>query len=169
MPHDLGRGQKIEWLGSTQRKEKDMRNNHMTPETAAKIEAFQDHFWNFDWSNRDDFAKDWVALMRESLDAGGLDFNSREKIEGFMNFLEPQWAELGRREKEIAEQIKDVFREAGATEVQLTWGIVENIRFTRKQERKLDRLASKMDEVRTKMLPIMGLAAALNEAKAQLA
>ena len=150
-----------------------MKNNHVTldysPEAAAKIEALQDRIRNSDWSNRDTFANDWVALIHESLEAGGLDFNNREMIERFMDFLEPKWAELGRREKEISDQIKEVFKEAGASESQLSWGMVENIRLTRKQERAIDRLARKMDEVRIEMLPIIGVAAALNEARAQLA
>ena len=150
-----------------------MKNNHIapdySPETAAKIEALQERIRNSDWSNRETFANDWVALIRESLEAGGLDFSNREMIERFMDFLEPKWAELGRREQEISEQIKAVFKEAGASEIQLSWGMVENIRLTRKQERAIDRLARKMDEVRIEMLPIIGVAVALNEAKAQLA
>ena len=150
-----------------------MRNNHITPdfspEMAKKVEAFEERFWNFDWNNKENFGKNWVALIRESLEAGGLDFNDREMVERFTDMLEPKWAELGRQEKEISEQIRAVFKEAGANEVQLTWGMVENIPLTRNQKRKLDRLTRKMDEVHIEMLPVMGVAAALNEAREQFA
>ena len=154
-----------------------MRNNHITPdfspdfspEMAEKVEAFEERFWNFDWNNKENFGKNWVALIRESLEAGGLDFNDREMVERFTDMLEPKWAELGRQEKEISEQIRAVFKEAGANDVQLTWGMVENIPLTRNQKRKLDRLTRKMDEVHIEMLPVMGVAAALNEAREQFA
>lgn len=110
---------------------------NLTTEQVAKIETFQEHLANFDWNRREDFGKDWIALMRESLEAAGLDFNSRESIDGFMNnVVEPFWKVLGQEEKEISDQMRVVFRAAGATEAQLTWGMVENVPITRRQERK---------------------------------
>ena len=142
------------------------KNENLTPEQAAKIEAFQEHFWDFDWD--ENTGEDWVELMHECLDAAGLDFNSRENIEGFTNYLEPIWTELGDQERELCEQMRTVFREAGATEAQLTWGMLDHVPITRSQERQLNRLSKKLDDVRAKMLPVMGLAAALNEARAEL-
>ena len=142
------------------------KNENLTPEQAAKIEAFQEHFWDFDWD--ENTGEDWVELMHECLDAGSLDFNSRESVEGFTNYLEPIWTELGDQERELCEQMRAVFREAGATEAQLTWGMLDHVPITRSQERKLNRLSKKLDDVRAKMLPVMGLAAALNETRAEL-
>ena len=142
------------------------KNENLTPEQAAKIEAFQEHFWAFDWD--ESTGEDLVELMHEYLDATGLDFSSRESVEGFTNYLEPIWTELGDQERELCEQMRAVFREAGATEAQLTWGMLDHVPITRSQERKLNRLSKKLDDVRAKMLPVMGLAAALNEARAEL-
>ena len=143
-----------------------MKNKNLTPEQAAKIVAFQERFWDFDWY--DNTGEDWAELMHECLDAGGFDFSSLESVEDFTNYLEPIWKELGDQERELCEQMQAVFREAGATEAQLTWGMLDHVPITRRQERKLNRLGRQLDSVRAKMLPVMGWAAALNEAREAL-
>ena len=134
-----------------------------------KIKTFQEHFANFNWERRETFGEDFAALIREGLEAGGFDFESREQIDGFFSeILEPQWAELGRQEKEVLERIENLFRKAGATEAQIKWQLLDNVRLSWRAERQLGRLLERLAEVRERMLPVAGLAAVLNEAREAL-
>ena len=134
-----------------------------------KIKTFQEHFANFNWERRETFGEDFAALIREGLEAGGFDFESREQIDGFFSeILEPQWAELGRQEKEVLERIENLFRKAGATEAQIKWQLLDNVRLSWRAERQLGRLLKGLAEVRERMLPVAGLAAVLNEAREAL-
>ena len=141
----------------------------ITAEQAAKIEQFQEHLMNFDWSLRETDEREFIDLIRESLEASGFDFENLDHVNRSMEeVLEPIWTDLGQQEKEIAARTQEIFRSAGATEAQLAWGMLDSVHLTRKQERELDKLVIKMDEVHIKMLPVMGLAAVLNEARRKL-
>ena len=83
--------------------------------------------------------------------------------------LEPQWKNLQDKEAGLIAAIKDEFRKAGATEVQLAWNRVENVRVGLKGQLRLAKLFKARDQLNWEALPWMCLAAACNERIAELA
>ena len=107
-------------------------------------------------------------IMGDALRQIGLDLDDPEAIDGFMEIMEPYWIERQNREKELDEQQIEVFREAGATDVQLAWRMVKNIPLSKKQSKKLDKIQEEIKDLHAEMLVLGALAATLNEARKKI-
>lgn len=107
-------------------------------------------------------------IMGDALRQIGLDLDDPEAIDRFMGIMEPYWIECQNREKELDEQQIEVFREAGATDVQLAWRMVKNIPLSKKQSKKLDKIQEEIKDLHAELLVLGTLAATLNEAKRKI-
>ena len=134
------------------------------PETISEIRAY---FQGVRWAKPD--PDELIEITRRFFQDHGLDFDNLQQVDHFLlSILEPQWKDCGLREQTLTAQIREEYRKAGATEPQLNWGKIENIPLSRKSERRVHQLREELDALRTSALPIMGMAAALNETKARL-
>lgn len=88
---------------------------------------------------------------------------SLEDLLDFREGLEEDWTDFQIEEGRLIQSIKDEFRRAGATEAQLAWGMLENVRVGFRSQIRLARLFRKKDELTLRAIPTMCLAAACNE------
>ena len=93
---------------------------------------------------------------------------SLEEAKALQAGLEEPWAEMQRKEAELIEALKDVFRRAGAREEQFTWGTFTNVPLSPLAELQALRICRKRDKLNWDSLPLLSLAAATNERIAEL-
>ena len=110
----------------------------------------------------------FADLMRSLMEEANFDFTSRSNIDALEDALEPEYKAFQQKERELTGQYKNLLIEAGATEQQLEWGNVSQVRPTWRQECQMRKLEKQIDESRLEALPMLSLVATLNEARERL-
>ena len=129
-----------------------------------RLKAVKKECDTFDWGNSD--ARSQIDKIRQLVETLGINLEDPHHVETISEgFLEPAWEKIGREEATLIAQLKDEFRKAGATEAQLTWGMVDNVPLGYAARKRVDRICRQLDELKEKAFPIMCLAVVFNEAR----